>query len=67
MDLAVPLIQYVLSKLATKWALSAIDKFENKISEKGEVKTGKKLTLFISIKDMDDIVKIVESLGKMVY
>ena len=64
MDLAVPLIKYVLSKLATKRASSAIGKFENKISGKGEVRAGKKFTLFISNKDMDDIIKIVESLEK---
>ena len=58
------MIKYVLSKLATKRASSAIGRFGNKISGKGEVRAGKKFTLFISNKDMDDIIKIVESLEK---
>ena len=40
----------------------ATDKFERKINERGAVRTGKRLTLFISKKHMDDIIKIVKSL-----
>ena len=39
----------------------ATDKFERKINERGAVRTGKRLTLFISKKHMD-IIKIVKSL-----
>ena len=35
---AVPLAKDVLHKLATKAALSVIDKFERKLSERGQVK-----------------------------
>ena len=36
--------------------------FERKISGKGAVKVEKKFTLFISNKDMNDIIKITKSL-----
>ena len=54
----------VLPKLATKVISSALDKSERKISCQGAVKAGKGFDLFISNGDMDDIIKIVESLGK---
>ena len=72
LDLAVPLAKYVLSKLATNPTLPIIDNFERKISRKGAVRAGKGITLFISKKiwriyekDMNDIIKITESLEKI--
>ena len=49
----------ILPKLATKATLFILDKFERK---QGAVRAGKGFTLFISNEDMDDIIKIVESL-----
>ena len=43
-------------------ASDAINKFERKISGKGAVRTGKWFILFISIEDMNDINKIINSL-----
>ena len=53
-----------LPELSTKAASSILDKFEKKISGKGVVRAGKGFTLFISNKDMDDVIKTVESLEK---
>ena len=53
-----------MPKLATKVISSALDKSERKISCQGAVKAGKGFDLFISNGGMDDIIKIVESLGK---
>ena len=39
-----------------------MNKFEIIISGKGAVRAGKRLTLFILIEDMDDIINIVKSL-----
>ena len=46
------------------WNLSsnAINKFEIKISAKGAVRVGRGFTLFISIGDMNDIIKTIRSL-----
>ena len=41
-----------------------LNKFERKISEQGAVRAGKAFTLFVSNEDMDDIIKIVNSLEK---
>ena len=41
-----------------------LNKFERKISEQGAVRAGKAFTLFVSNEDMDDIIKIVDSLEK---
>ena len=49
-------------KLATCATSSILDKFERMISELGAVRAGKGFNLFISNKDMDDIIKIIESL-----
>ena len=54
-----------MSKIATEATSYVIDKFERQISEKGVVRARKGLTLSISIEDMDDIVKIVESLQNL--
>ena len=61
-DLSVPLATYILPKLATKAASSAIDKFQRKASRRGAVTAGKGFTLLISNKDMGSIIKVVESL-----
>ena len=58
-DLAVSLAKDVLPKLATKVALSLVDKFERKISGQEAVRIGKGFTLFISNEDMNDIIKII--------
>ena len=55
-DLAVPLTKDVWSKLASKATSSTIDTFERKISRKGAIRERKGFTLFISNKDMDDII-----------
>ena len=51
-----------MPKVATKATLSALDKFERKISGRGAVRAGKVFALFISNEDIDDIIKLVESL-----
>ena len=43
-----------------------LNKFERKISEQGAVRAGKAFTLFVSNEDMDDIIKIVDSLEKSI-
>ena len=49
--------------VASNAALNAINKFERKISGTGAVRVGKGFILFISNEDVDDIIKIVTSLG----
>ena len=49
--------------VASNAALNAINKFERKISGTGAVRVGKGFILFISNEDVDDIIKIVNSLG----
>ena len=41
---------------------NAINKFERKISVKGAARAGARFTLFISDKDMNDIIRIIKSL-----
>ena len=53
----------LVSKLASNAALNAINKCERKISGTGAVRVGKGFILFISNEDVDDIIKIVNSLG----
>ena len=62
-NLAIPLAKNVPLNLATKATFSALDNFERKVSGQGAVRAGKGFTLFIS-KEMDDSIKIVESLEK---
>ena len=57
----------ILPKLATKETLSVLDKFERKISGKVAVRAERGFTLFISNEEMNDIIKIVESLKNQVY
>ena len=60
-ELVVPSVKDILPKLATKATSFILDKFKRKGSKQGSVKAAKKLTLFISIEDMNDINKIVKS------
>ena len=64
LELAVPLAKDVLHKLATKATSSVLDKFEKEITGQGLVRTERGLTLFISNEDVNDIIKIVDSLEK---
>ena len=57
LDLAIPLAKDVLPNLATKASLSVLDEFGRKINWWGAVRAEKELTIFISNKDMDDIIK----------
>ena len=65
LDLLVPLVKDVLPNLATKATSSVLDKFERKTSGKGAVRAERGFTLFISNENMDDIIKIVESLERL--
>ena len=56
-----------MPKLAAKAISFVLDKFDKKISGQGAVRGGKAFTLSISNEDMDDIIKIVESLKNQVY
>ena len=51
-----------LPGLVSNIASNAINKFERKVSGKGAVRAGRRFTLFISNKDMKDIIKIIKSL-----
>ena len=64
LDLAVPFTKDVLLKLVTETTSSVLDKFERKIRGKGAIREEKGFTLLISNGDIDDIIKIVESLEK---
>ena len=64
LDLVIPLTKEVLFKLASKATSSVLDKFEKKTGQ-GEARAGRGFTLFISDEDMNDIIKIVESLEKI--
>ena len=59
----VPLTKDVLLKSANEGTLSIWDKNVRKISEKGAVRAGKRLALFIS-NNINAIIKIAESLEK---
>ena len=63
-ELAVPFAKDVLPKLSTKATSSILDKFERKISGKGDARAGKGFVLFISNEYMHDIIKIAESVKK---
>ena len=62
-NVAILLARDNLSGLASNLTSSAINKFDRKISGKGAVRAGKGFTLFISNEDMNDIIKIIKSLG----
>ena len=63
-DLTVTLAKDVLPQLASKATSFLLDKFDRKISGQGPVRARKGFALFISNEDMDDIIKIVESIKK---
>ena len=60
--IAIPLARDNLPGLVSNLTSNGINKFERKISRKGAVRAGKGFALFISNKDMNDIIKIVKSL-----
>ena len=49
--------------LVNNLASNAINKFKRKINGKGAVRAGKRFTLFILDEGMNDIIKIIKSLG----
>ena len=53
----------LVSKVSSNAALNGINKFERKISGPGAVRVGKGFIFFISNEDVDDIIKIIKSLG----
>ena len=61
-NVAIPFVRDNLPGLVSNLTSSAINKFDRKISGKGAVRAGKIFTLFISNKDMNDIIKIIKSL-----
>ena len=61
-NIAITLARDNLPGLVSNLTLSAINKSDRKISEKGAVTAGKGFTLFISSEDMNDIIKIRKSL-----
>ena len=61
-NIAIPLARDNLPGLVSYLTSNVINKFERKISGKGAVRAGKGLTLFISDKDMNDIIKLIKSL-----
>ena len=63
-DLNFSLARDVLSKIVTKATSSVLDKFERKINGRRAVRAWKGVSLFIPSENMDDTIKIVESLEK---
>ena len=61
-NIDIPFARDNLPELISNLTSNAINKFERKISGKETVRAGKRFTLFISIKDMNDIIKIIKSL-----
>ena len=59
---AIPLARDNLPGLISNLTSSAINTFDRKISGKWVVREGKGFTLFISIKDMNDTIKIIKPL-----
>ena len=60
-NVAIPLARDNLPGLVSNLTLSAMNKFDRKISRKGAGRARKGFALFISNEDMDDIIKIVKS------
>ena len=63
-DLAVPFPKDVFSELVTNGNMTLLHKFYKKLSARRTVRAGEAFTLSISNEDIDDIIKIVESLEK---
>ena len=59
---AIPLARDNLPGLISNLTSSAINTFDRKISGKWVVREGKGFTLFISVKDMNDTIKIIKPL-----
>ena len=61
-NIAISLARDNLPGLISNLASNKINRFERKIRGKGAVRAGKRFSLFISNKDMNDIIKIIKSL-----
>ena len=61
-NVAISLARENLPGLVSNLTLSAINKFDRKISEKGAARAVKGFTLFILNEDMNDFIKTVKSL-----
>ena len=61
-NIAIPLARDNLPSLVRNLTSNAINKFERKISRYGAVRAGKGFNLYISDEDMNDIIKIIESI-----
>ena len=61
-SIGIPLARDNLVGLVRNLHISATNRFDRKISGKGAVRAVKLFTLFISNKDMNDIIKIIKSL-----
>ena len=61
-NIEIPLARDNLPGLVSNLTSNAINKFERKVSGKGDVRTGKGFTVFISNVYMNDIIKIIKSL-----
>ena len=56
-----------MAGLVSNLTPNAINKFKRKMRGKGAVRAGKRFTLFISNKDMNDVIKILKSLEVWMY
>ena len=59
-NIAIALARHNIAGLVNNLALSAINKFERKISGKEAVRAGKVFTLFICNEDMNHIIKVIK-------
>ena len=61
-NVAIALATDILPRLVSNLTSSAMNKFDRKISGKGDARAGKRFTLFILTEDRNDIKKIIKSL-----
>ena len=61
-NIAIPLARNNLPGLVRSLTSNVINKFERKVSGTGAVRAGKGCTLFTPNKDMNDIIRIINSL-----
>ena len=66
-NVPIPLARDNLPRLGSNLSSSAINKFDTKVSGKGAVRAGKGFTLLISNEDMNDIIKIIKLLLKLLF
>ena len=66
LDFGVHVAKNILPTFKAKATSSALDKFERKINGQGDVRSGIGFILFISNRDMDDIIKGKACKHKMV-